>query len=693
MAVHWQIPFKSLRSGTIYTVNIYESSYGGSAVVLNGGAQPFTTKEDGNEDMFTPIRTQSGYFRIVDVGGGFNWKELLPSTDSDRAVTLTANGTVVWQGFMQSQTFSGVLYGNPQEREFPVTCALSILSGEDINFNRGLKNFAFLLKEVCDTIATMSGNVIGIDTLMIQGGSDARKWLQKQVDWKNFSAEDNAGILRAKYSLFEVLEDMCRFWGWTARTSGKTLYLTCADDSSEQAYLQLTYAQLNTLSSATNDTSTGTIISTPPTVILADSQATHIFASTDQSDYKIQGPHRAVVQADCNEHDTIIQFAPQDVREWLGEDYHWVQGDGDLVGYFTTPMKRGTQEFSTLCLYASSTGGFCRRQIYQSAESDSATVSDMICVLTGHSVTIPSVQIQTMQPMAYGGGSLSLSGQVFRGTEQMNNDLYSIQMRLGIGMTRGTAKWWYMNQVLSPSQQTISRGWAIGTPSIFSVPINGGSLKTTGFYSAIFHTLPYALVAYPSIPIPSDTYGYIFLDILGFTDGTNGNEVENYEISNLSIKFSRDSYDIPESIGVVRPRTLEVERITTKEYSAVNTNDSKEEWNANCIFATDSNMEYGYGLIIDGNGNVVSTVDYGQTTDHPEQHLANRVASYWQSAKRKIDAELMSHVTQSISTGGTIAIGSIVPHHKITMDGNTFAPIAISRDWRDDIVKLSLLQL
>ena len=72
--------------------------------------------------MSTPIRTQSGYLRIVDDGYAadgvtpFNWKDLIPATDISRPVTLTANGTVIWQGFMQAQDFGSVLYGNPQER-------------------------------------------------------------------------------------------------------------------------------------------------------------------------------------------------------------------------------------------------------------------------------------------------------------------------------------------------------------------------------------------------------------------------------------------------------------------------------------------------------------------------------------------------------------------------------------------------
>ena len=123
--IHWQIPFKSLRTGILYTVNIYQNNYSGSPVILNGVANPFTTQE-ADDDAFALLRTQTGYLRIFDDGKAvsnnaevaFNWKDLLPSTDTDRPVTLThisGQSTVIdWQGFLQAQNFSGALYGNPQ---------------------------------------------------------------------------------------------------------------------------------------------------------------------------------------------------------------------------------------------------------------------------------------------------------------------------------------------------------------------------------------------------------------------------------------------------------------------------------------------------------------------------------------------------------------------------------------------------
>ena len=708
MAKNYKIQFVSLRAGTTYVLEIGGGS--GTAVQLSGAAETFVTEEDRNEDMFQPIRTQSGSFRILDNMYDYDgtiidatlradwWKDLLPAKDSDRPVRLIhteGNTTVVdWQGFMQSQTFSGTLYGGVQEREFPVTCPLTILAGEDVNFNRGLANFATVLEDVCDTIDTKSGSMVHIDTIMVQGGADAQAWLMTKIDWQNFAQEDANGVVRAKYSLYDVLEDTCRFWGWTARTEGTTLYLTAADDTTEQIYLSLTRTELNALAGGTASGTTDVPI---PTATLTDTSANPVFASTDQTDYKVQGPHKAVVKADCNEHDTIVKFAPKDISDAMGDTYTWVQKQGeDLAGYFTTSPINSTSGIGSQTMKVTTpvnpsipSGAICKRQIYQSKDTESPVVGDMMLVYASHvgyQSSTPSIQLQTLRPMSFSGGSISLGGTAWMGTEplQQQDNLYALSFRLGIGMTRASAKWWYMSREIysfSPSAP-IEHEWK-STPQIFNVPLQGNTLKSTGVMLAFF-TSGLSMSIYNAIPVGEDTYGYIFIDIMGAHDYTNGNEIEAFEIANLEISYSRDTINIPDSTSVVRSRELKTERVTSKEYSNSNSNDSKEEWNANCIFASDNNMEYGYGLLLDASGNIISTVNYGGTPAHPEQHLADRVVNYWATAKRMFDLDLLKN-----------NIAAIAPHTKVTVgsEGGQFVPLAIGHNWRDDKVKLTLIQL
>ena len=227
MAKNYSITFKSLRAGTVYTLNIGGGT--GNAVPLKGGAQPFVTQEDDSDDQFAPIRTQSGYIRIIDDGyaadgvTAFDWKDLIPQTNTSRPVTLTAGSTIVWQGFMQSQNFSGTLYGNPQEREFPVHCVLSALNGVDIptvvpqNLQMIL-NFGSLLGFIFGNVATLSGNALANGEFVFQCASRAQTILGAKIDWSNFLTTDEEGNSAANYTPYQILEDFCRFWGYTVRT-------------------------------------------------------------------------------------------------------------------------------------------------------------------------------------------------------------------------------------------------------------------------------------------------------------------------------------------------------------------------------------------------------------------------------------------------------------------------------------------
>ena len=676
----------SLRRGTLYTVNIYDANYSGNPIPLKPGANTFTTDEDMDEDLFTPVRTQTGYLRIIDDGkdangNAFNWKDLVPANGTDHPVTLThteGNTTIIdWQGFMQAQNFSGVLYGNPQEREFPVQCGLAALNGEQTNYNNGLQNFAFVIKEVCDIMTSKSGSVIAIDTIMIQGGADARQWLLNRIDWMMFATEDSDGELQAKNTLIDVLNDVCQFWGWTARTKGKTFYLTCADDTNEQSYLQLTRAQLNTLAAAVTDTTTGTVIAAAdiPTVTINDTTQNPVFVSTNQSDVKMQGAHKAEVKASINQISEIIRFAPQKVRDQMEQGgYTWVD-EGDNTGFFTTPAIYSFNSAKLIGSANSTYSGFCRRQIYSSAGENAAICDVILCKQYYNGSVFAS--LQSTRQMPFSSGSLKFNFNIYDGCDAITNDYYrSIIIHIGIGMTRASAKWLHLTYnagttTVSWTSSPTDLAMRIDSKDIWAYT-NDGFDTFYGIYSAVSFLNEFM-------------YGYLFIDIMGTPDKTYVGLPPHFEIADFAVSYER-AEEVIASDG--HGRKITKDRTTTAKYSASNSNASTDNWNADCIFATDNNLEYGYGLLINGSGAIVSTVDYNGNSEHPEQHLANRVANYWNTAKRKMDVEIRSDVLAD-----SIRLGDITPYEKVSLESVTLHAISIGRNWIDDITKLSLLEI
>ena len=693
MAVHWKINFHSLRANTHYTVNIYDATYAGtSPIELKGGAQPFTTQEDENDDPFIPVRTQSGYLRIVDDGldangNAWNWKTILPATDTDRPVSLTktvgSTTTIEWMGFMQAQNFGGVLYGNPQEREFPVQCCISVLNAFKVSTDAdALHNFAYILYNFMVTNMPQHS----FTSFVIQGGHDARRWLLKKLDWQNFLNESDEEDLVPRYTHLDVIEDVCRFWGWTIRTKGQTVYLTCADDANEQTWLTLTAAQLQSLANETS-TPAGSVSNMGTPIAMSGD----IFASVNNDDFKDRGPNKATVKADINEHDSVMKvFPPSVCNELNATGWTWVSGGEDKVGYFETSQ---IGDFDTELMQGygnSSYGMFSRRQVYTSAESDDASECDMILINHVYNGT-QFASVQTKKPMTFANGTLKISGTVYFDSYVCDwEEGTNLRMRLGIGATRQTARWWYMNDLVDvPPISNLDYGWtAQGTLAEFGAPCAAGNIKSTGFMLSI-SGITLKNNAYDGIPTyitgkdNSNMYGKLFIDILGLKSD-QGTYRQTFQIADLKVEFFRDLIELPTQVAQVRGRVKLEDRVSSKEYTSENANMAKSEWNADCIFASDNHMNYGYGLVLEPTGEFMSTASYGNaaTSEHPEQHLANRVTSYWASAKRRLGVELRTN-----------AITEPTPANKVTLDGSTLYPLAISRDWRDDITKLTLIQM
>jgi hypothetical protein len=287
--------------------------------------------------------------------------------------------------------------------------------------------------------------------------------------------------------------------------------------------------------------------------------------------------------------------------------------------------------------------------------------------------------------MPFGSGTLKLSGSIYAGAESLTTDEpgRSFNVRIGIGLTYETAKWLKFSRTVGvhsdasweSTQQEVKVAVKYA-PKLCLMAWDNSAEVVTGWLQAV------PLNTSRSV---GGLYGYLFIDFMGTEDRADVRLPEQFELANFKVEYSRDE-EIIASGGLSRKITKD--RVDSQEYTATNSNASKDEWNANCIFASDNNMEYGYGLLLNASGNIIQTVQYGGSAtnqQHPEQHLATRVANYWATAKRKIDPELLANKIPAVDPTNKVKVG--------TDTVTTYAPIAISRDWRDDVTKISLMQL
>lgn len=674
MANNYTITFKSLRAGTVYTVSVGGGT--GTAIALKGGSQPFTTQEDTDEDIFTPIRTQSGYLRIVDDGKDANgntlsadwWKDLIPATDTSRPVTLSHvenNTTIIdWQGFMQAQTFSGELYGNPQEREFPVQCALSALGGTSIKTDEtAIRNFAYIIQHIFSQVPQLT-----FTEFVVQGGADARSWLMSQIDWRNFLNINDDGI-SAKYTIAEVMEDVCKYWGWTARTYRQQVLLMCADDLGEQTYLRLSPAALSAL--AGGDSTAGTVESVASPISFTGS-----FASRNNDEMTVRGHSKATVKAVANKQSEIISFAPKSVRDTMDAGgYTWVQdGESAKVGYFTTPE---ISSFTSQVLNGTSDSGggaFCRRQIYEEDSTEDSKTSDMILIKRYNNGT-PCVSLESVYETGFSGGSIELNGTIYQGATRFTGgedptNIRSFKMRIGIGHTRATAKWLQW----SDAGGAVHTTWGSNQTEVY-VLVKFAPVLKVGLKIAAQN-----MVYYNSsrIQVDDEIKGHLYVDFMGAEDEdwtriTPG----TFQIADFSVNYSRDKI-ITTSAGT---RKMTRDRNEQKEYSAKNGKKYDSNWNADCIFASDNDMEYGYGLLMDADGDYLEKAPYNGVQAIPEQHLADRVAAYWDSSRRvfRIESQTQTFI--------------VSPLQPVIINSTKCHPVSISHNWRDDVTQFMMIEL
>lgn len=653
---NYSITFKSLRAGTVYTLNIGGGT--GDAIPLKGGAQPFTTQESDDEDMFVPIRTQSGYFRIVDDGkdangNAWDWKDLIPATDTSRPVTLTKGGTVVWRGFMQAQDFGSVLYGNPQEREFPVQCVLSVLGGTDINYTQtAIQNFAYLLKQIVDAIPSAYRPT----EFYIQGGAEAQQWLLKKIDWQNFVSEDADG-LTARFTMYQCLEDMCRFWGWTARTKGTTMYLTCADDAAQTTWLKLTYTELGQLATYT----TGTIPGDPSYTFETSSLSGDIFASTNNDEFVQRGFKKATVSADGNSAEgTVMEAYPESIVKTMSTNGTYTEQYTDCYAVYSQNIYEFSSAFLTGDCPSTTNAAFCLMKVKKNI-NDGGQDYSVIRIADTNSGSNRLASFETVYHHSYydntvqnGGfdyGGILINFDIFRKGERFEDydsggaGKKHILLRVGIGVDRQHALW-YNGSTWSSTAASISVRIGDQTQRTNMLAINTNNANMDG---------------------------KLFVDFYGSSDMPVESSKRSFEIVGFSVAFNRRTYSFLFN---------KQEGVSSQKYVSKNSNKTDNEFIIDCIYASGNNMLFGYGVVLEADGKWMGQLTYGSTQKWAEQHLAERVTDFWQTSRRRLAVELRRDL-----------IADITPRHKVTIGQMTGYPIAISHEWRDDVTQLTILQL
>jgi hypothetical protein len=465
--------------------------------------------------------------------------------------------------------------------------------------------------------------------------------------------DKDENTISAKYNKYDVLEDICRYWGLTARVHGRSVYL-CAPNA-DSTFIKMSMANLATMA---NGTAAGTSVNIQSVTI------PNAFASINNDVTLQRGYSKATVKGDAGNADKeIIECYPDYIIDqmpsaggatWHHFDWHVMYTkmatsiDGiDMVGAAT-----GDSRFAT-------------GQLYENDYNVDAADQNLLYFDSTQYNGNVKLSLETKFEHSFAGMGLELFGDTYFSGHRMedvslNHDYgdKTMYVNIGIGKTRNTAVWF------------TGSGWS-STKTAVQLTICNKSNK-------LYYLNTYAGInTYETrieMPNTAERYGKLFIEFLGVTNAiyTDWADWYNFLLVGFKVEMSYNS-----SIGLVEAGWDK----STKEVSAENNCACVEVWNADCIFCSYGNVKFGYGIYYKSNGQISNTIP------NQEFVLANRVCGqtngYWKSSKLMYRTELLANDQD---------VAGLTPQKEATIDNVACYPVAIGRDWRDDVAKVIFIQ-
>lgn len=225
------MPFSDI-NGKRYRVNLYDEVADGvtppSTIQLIAGESPLEINENDSDDFFTPVRTQTGSMSVctkLTDGNTLDLDDILPAnnlTTPVRVQEFTNNSWInIWQGYLNSEIYNQAYTELPEFISLPIISLLEAWKSVYITTN---------------TIESI-GELLG--DLLIKTPGIGFQYVIVPEDYAILSKLINSSIFISKKeyqtgestiyelqgnSAYDILSAICTFMGWTARENGETLY-------------------------------------------------------------------------------------------------------------------------------------------------------------------------------------------------------------------------------------------------------------------------------------------------------------------------------------------------------------------------------------------------------------------------------------------------------------------------------------
>lgn len=305
------IPFES-RLHTQYMVYILTKTNPSSITYLTGAAEPFVTQESKEDDIFLPIRMQTGRLSIIDeTQDGSLLNDLIPVNNTEKLVQLWSgtwneshttftDGTLCWQGFLRSQAFTQPWEGNKKVIELPVNSLLASLENVSLapSDAGGTINIAKLVKQAFDALGVtpsyvyLETNIKGSWASSVYTSNFWELLIQSE---SLYSLEDNVeeGQSISQWtgmSYYNALSVALRLFGLMARENGNEIHFAMYDKVATDIHsLKFSWSTIEAI--ASSGIPSGSPVESWP----SDRTLPGIFYGKDNTEEFLQGARAALV--------------------------------------------------------------------------------------------------------------------------------------------------------------------------------------------------------------------------------------------------------------------------------------------------------------------------------------------------------------------------------------------------------------
>lgn len=665
--VKWVVPFVAL-DGTAYNINICKREYSGEANMLIAGTTPFVTNEDNNTDLLTPIRTQTGYINIV--CDRSTWFQII---NEGEYVYLSKDNSVEWQGFISKEAFNGDIFEPMIEYQIPVHCILS-----------HLKSYKFVVSPLdTPTFATILNEALG----MLPAGNPREIWWAESFSNNNVpeflgcrfqrsnyydNEEEKDGVILSESTYYNVLCEMCKYFGIVLRTYGENL-LFC---DTEGGAFAAAYTQDITLVEE-EGASAVQVIATYDSAYISLEDLNYVSNNSQES--IIQPVKDVTIKGTINKYDDFDGTYPRDtVDKWIDghttrirwQDYY---GARHYTREFTVDIHSGPHVGTTIQEWDQYENDIVIMKLYgyedtgtgeslahgaRISSTDEVPLDDVQNKIDYNWSNMPYIQVQrlgTQYPVLglYSKRSIYLSGGsgainfFYKSHETIDvPNQHKMEWRLSIG----DRYWNGTNWVKQPA--TFVVGWRQQDPTV--------ECETN-------RTLGDGYDGYKGLIIPINVWlsGKVQLELIQAAPNVSST---NIHIDDIQLKYVNKKFIDEYKDDVIYNTSTSAECI--------------DEYSQDCKFATSSDIS-GYGAVLNFTGAALDRYNYNGREVPPEENRMRTIAFRMSSPKSQIDVDVkdsdcIAHPWEVLGASDKYPSYSI---------------LSTSRNWRDSKINVKLIQL